>query len=166
MLRFASFLLAGLLVATDAAPQSQTQGDGQSPTPVGIWMHPNKRIQIEIAPCGEQLCGTLVWLQKPNDPQGAPLVDSKNKSPALRTRPLLGLSVLSGLRRTGDNSWEDGRIYNPEDGSDYDAQVSLQDDSTLLVRASVLHSLFGKTIIWSRVTQTALLPDRQARAGK
>jgi uncharacterized protein (DUF2147 family) len=111
------------------------------------------------------LCGTLVWLQKPSDTQGAPLVDSKNNSPALRTRPLLGLSVLSGLRRTGDNSWEDGRIYNPEDGNDYDAQMSLQDDSTLLVRASVLHSLFGKTLIWSRVYQTALLPDRQARAG-
>jgi uncharacterized protein (DUF2147 family) len=133
-------------------------------TPVGIWLHPNGRIQIEIAPCGERLCGTLVWLQKPHDEQGAPLVDSKNKSPALRSRPLLGLSVLSGLRRTGDNSWEDGTIYNPDDGNDYDAKLSLQDDHTLRVRASTFHSLLAKTIVWSRVDQTARLPTRQARA--
>lgn len=165
MLRFASFFLAGLLVTTAAAPQSQTQGEGQSPTPVGIWLHRDKGVEIEIAPCGERLCGTLVWLEKPSDTQGAPLVDSKNKSPALRNRPLLGLSVLSGLRRTGDNSWEDGRIYNPEDGNDYDAQVSLQDDRTLRLRASMLHSLLAKTLIWTRVDQTARLPVRQARAG-
>lgn len=33
----------------------------QSSTPNGVWLHPNKRIQVEIAPCGATLCGKIVW---------------------------------------------------------------------------------------------------------
>jgi uncharacterized protein (DUF2147 family) len=152
MRRFVYFLLALLLAATEAGASSQTPNGGQSPTPIGVWLHPNKRLQIEIVPCGEQLCGTLVWFQRPNDAQGLPLVDVKNKNPALRTRPLLGLSILYGLRRTGGNTWEDGKIYNPDDGNDYNAQMSIEDDGTLRVHAYVLVPLLGKTFIWTRVS--------------
>jgi uncharacterized protein (DUF2147 family) len=115
-------------------------------------LHPNKRLQIEIVPCGDRLCGTLVWFQRPNDAQGLPLVDVKNKNPALRTRPLLGLSILYGLRRTGGNTREEGKIYNPDDGNDYNAQMSIEDDGTLRVLAYVLLPPLGKTFIWTRVS--------------
>ena len=123
----------------------------QSPTAVGVWLHANERIQVEIAPCGDRLCGTIVWFRWPNDPQGLPLVDLKNPDPALRSRPLLGLTALRGLRRTGERTWEDGKIYNPDDGEDYEALMSLEDDGTLRVRAYVLIPLFGETQIWTRV---------------
>jgi uncharacterized protein (DUF2147 family) len=123
----------------------------QSPTPVGVWLHDNKRIEIEIAPCGDRLCGKLVWFRWPNDAQGLPLVDLNNPDPALRSRPLLGLTVLQDLRRTGENTWEDGNIYNPDDGVNYNAAMSIQDDGSLRVRAYVLIPLFGKTFIWTRI---------------
>jgi uncharacterized protein (DUF2147 family) len=75
----------------------------------------------------------------------------KNDDPALRKRPLLGLAILYGLRRAGEDSWEDGKIYNPDDGVDYNATMSIQKDGTLRVRAYVLHPIFGKTLIWTRV---------------
>ncbi|MDH3234085.1 MAG: DUF2147 domain-containing protein, partial [Alphaproteobacteria bacterium] len=53
ILRFVCFLLATLHAGTSIG--------AQSPTPVGVWLHPNKRIQVEIAPCGERLCGKMVW---------------------------------------------------------------------------------------------------------
>ena len=142
MLRFSCLLLA-LIAATPAG--------AQSPTPVGVWLHDNKRIEIEIAPCGDKLCGKLVWFKWPNDAQGLPLVDLKNTNPALRTRPLLGLTVLEGLSHAGENTWEGGRIYDPDNGVDYSASMSIQDDSTLRVRAYVLLPLFGQTFIWTRV---------------
>lgn len=144
MLRFACLLLSTLLVATPV-------GAPQSPTPVGVWLHDNRRIEIEIAPCGDRLCGKLVWFRRPNDAQGLPLVDFKNADPALRTRPLLGLTILQGLRRTGDNTWEDGNVYDPDDGENYTASMSINADGTLRLRAYVLLPLFGKTLIWTRV---------------
>ncbi len=143
-LRLVFVLLTALLAATPAAAQSRT--------PEGLWLHDNKRIEIKISPCGELLCGTIVWFKWPNDAGGVPLVDLKNPDPALRSRPLMGLTILSGLRRTGENTWEEGRIYNPDDGEDYRARMSIQKDGTLRVRAYVLLPIFGKTFIWTRVT--------------
>lgn len=144
MLGIACLVLAAMLAAMPAAA-------AQSPTPIGVWLHDNKRIQIEIAPCGDRLCAKLVWFRWPNDAQGLPLVDLKNPDPALRTRPLLGLTVLRGLRRTGENTWQGGQIYNPDDGTEYNASMSIQNDSTLRVRAYLLLPLFGHTFIWTRV---------------
>jgi uncharacterized protein (DUF2147 family) len=143
MLRFARFSLLALIAATSAS--------AQAPTPVGVWLHPNQRIQVEIAPCGDRLCGKMIWFRRPNDMQGLPLIDLKNTDPALRKRPLLGLIVLRDLRRTREGLWEDGKIYNPDDGIDYNAQMSIQADGSLRVRAYVLIPLLGKTLVWTRV---------------
>lgn len=140
---FSCFLLAMLLAATPAA--------AQSPTPVGVWLHPDKRIQIEIAPCGDRLCRKIVWFQWPNDGAGLPLVDLKNSDFKLRTRPLLGLTVLEGLRAAGENRWEDGAVYNPDDGVNYKARMSIEGDGSLRIRAYILLPLFGHTLIWTRV---------------
>ena len=143
MRRFAYALLFALLAATPVNAQSQT--------PVGVWLHANKRIRVAIAPCGDRLCGKIVWFRWPNDAQGLPLLDLKNANPALRTRPLLGLTVLNGLRRADDGTWKDGRIYNPDDGEDYRALMLVQADGKLRVRAYVLLPTLGKNLIWTRV---------------
>ncbi len=143
--RFAFLLLVTLLPAWPAAAQ----------TPVGLWLHDNKRIEIEIAPCDDRLCAKIVWFRWPNDAQGVPLVDLKNPDPVLRARPLLGLSVLEGLRRSGENLWDGGRIYNPDDGGSYNARMSIEGDGTLRIRAYVLLPLFGHTLIWTRLPNSA-----------
>ncbi len=145
MRRLARTLLL-VSMAMSAAPAA-----AQSPTPTGLWLHANGRIQVEIKACGDRLCGRLVWFKWPNDLAGLPLVDVKNEDPKLRTRPLLGLTVVRGLRRTGEKSWGDGRIYNPDDGVDYLATMSIQADGTLRVRAYVLLPLLGKTFLWKRL---------------
>lgn len=136
-------LLFWLLVTTSAGADSRT--------PLGVWLHPNKRIQVQIFPCGRDLCGKIVWFRWPNDAQGVPLVDFKNKKKSLRSRPLLGLTVLRDLHHSGENMWTGGRIYNPDDGLDYAAQMSIQDNGTLRVRAYVLFPALGETLIWTRV---------------
>lgn len=142
-LRIACVLLPALLAATS--------GGAESSTPVGVWLHANGRIQVQIAPCGDRLCGKIIWFKWPNDAQGRPLVDLKNSDPKLRKRPLLGLMILNGLRRAGDGTWEDGKIYNPDDGMNYEALMSIGDDGTLRVRAYVLFPILGKTQVWTRV---------------
>jgi len=63
-------LFLALLVATPVG--------AEAPTLVGVWLHPNKRIQVEIVPCGDRLCGHIVWFKWPNDPEGTPLTDQQN----------------------------------------------------------------------------------------
>jgi uncharacterized protein (DUF2147 family) len=141
--RFAGFFLLALLAAAPVG--------ASNPTPVGVWLHANGRIEVEIAPCGDRLCGKLVWFKWPNDAQGRPLVDLKNPAPKLRKRPLLGLTILTGLRSAGDGTWEDGTIYNPDDGITYEALMSFAGDGNLRVRAYVMFPFLGETQIWTRV---------------
>lgn len=131
-----------------SAPLSASSGIR---TPVGIWLLSNQRIRLEIAPCAEKLCGTLVWFKHPTDAQGLPLVDSRNSDPSLRTRPLLGLTVLRGLRQTGEDQWEDGHLYNPDDGKEYQARMSIAEDGSLHVRAFVVLEMLGETEVMTRV---------------
>jgi uncharacterized protein (DUF2147 family) len=141
--RFASTLLFMMLAAIPAG--------AQNPTPVGIWEDSSERVLVRISPCGNRLCGKIVWFRWPNDDQGLPLVDLKNVDPSLQTRPLLGLKILYGLHLDDDGKWTGGKIYNPDDGVDYNAQMWIQDDGTLRVRLYELFPLFGETQIWARV---------------
>ena len=144
MARSGYFLVLPLLVAALTA-------QAQSPGPVGVWMHENQRIQVEITPCGEQLCGKIVWFKNPVDVDGQPRDDEHNPRAALRSRPLMGMTVLQGVRRAGENDWVGGKIYNPDDGKTYDANLTMQQDGSLRVRAYVATTVLGKTEIWKRV---------------
>jgi uncharacterized protein (DUF2147 family) len=145
--RLAMRLWTALLFAVLATISARAE----EKTPVGVWLHANERIRVEIFPCGDRLCGKIVWFKWPNDAHGLPLVDLKNEDQALRSRPLLGLTVIRNLRRTGENEWTGGELYNPDDGQEYGVQVSIQNDSTLRVRAYLLLPELGETLIWSRV---------------
>src|SRR6185312_16506923 len=89
MLRFSCLLLLWLLTITGASAEGAT--------PIGVWLDASKRIEVQITPCGEFLCGKLLWFKWPDDDEGLPVVDLKNKNPALRNRPLLGLIILRNL---------------------------------------------------------------------
>lgn len=154
MHRLAAIVLLALLGDASAAAQSLT--------PIGVWLHDNERIKVEIAPCGDRLCGTIVWLKFPDDARGLPLTDSNNPERSLRARPVMGLTVIRGLRRSGERTWSDGNIYNPDDGKAYSSRVTVQDAATLRVRAYVFLPVFGETQIWTRV-QAAFEPGANRR---
>jgi uncharacterized protein (DUF2147 family) len=139
-------IAAGLLAA---AP---TFASAQDLAPTGNWFYPDKRFELAIVPCGAGLCGRIAWLQSPQDASGRPRLDYRNPDPTLRTRPLLGLTVLDGLHQTADGTWEGGKIYNPDDGASYSANVALAGDGTLKVRAYEVMALIGKTIVLTRAS--------------
>tara|TARA_A100000171_G_C2067026_1_gene112844 strand:- start:54 stop:542 length:489 start_codon:yes stop_codon:yes gene_type:complete len=127
----------------------------------GTWLtqKEEKNAKIEIKRCvnnAELYCGKIVWLQTPNYEDGTPKVDRNNPSLALTDRPLLGLELLSNFSQSDETTWEDGTIYNPEDGETYNCTITfIQEDGVdkLNVRGYVGFSLFGKTQTWVRSSQ-------------
>ena len=117
--------------------------------PIGVWLTPEGNSHIEIWHCGEKLCGKIAWFTEPHNADGTLKVDEKNKNEALRTRPLLGLPLMSGFTAAGDGKWTKGRIYNPEDGKTYRSKLEVKDDNTLHVSGCVL--VFCKAQTWTRV---------------
>ena len=94
---------------------------GLAATPVtGRWLTVEGKALVEIAACGQQLCGRLAKVLKPRP--GGPAVDANNPDPTLRNRPIAGLAILTGFTAAGDR-WK-GRIYDPESGRTYRSELA------------------------------------------
>ncbi|MCL5775977.1 DUF2147 domain-containing protein [Limibaculum sp. FT325] len=115
----------------------------------GVWLTGKKQVGVELYRCGAQLCGKIVWLEKPRWSEGTLKRDEHNPDPALRDRPWCGIEVISGLQRNG-RGWEEGSFYYPKDGKSFDLELHENGDGTLKVRAYLGIKLLGKTETWTR----------------
>lgn len=119
---------------------------------VGIWLNGTKKGHVAIYKKGGTYFGKLVWLGQPTDPAtGKPRTDEKNQDASKRSRPLMNMPLLYNFKYDGGKVWSDGKIYNPEDGKEYNCKLTLKDPNTLEVRGYVGISLLGKTQVWTRV---------------
>jgi uncharacterized protein (DUF2147 family) len=114
-------------------------------TPItGKWFTVEKDSIIEIASCGPKLCGRIARLLRPV--QGGPPVDRNNTNAALKSRPLIGLPILSDFIDAG-TLWT-GTIYDPRSGKSYKSKVSRNPDGTLNVQGCI--AFFCQTQKWTK----------------
>jgi uncharacterized protein (DUF2147 family) len=112
--------------------------------PEGVWMI-DGRVAVQIFGCGDVMCGRVVWLRVPRDPQGQPKRDTHNPDPALRERRLCELTIFWNLRSAGRNSWVGGWFYNPDDGKTYRASAELRSADLIVARIYMGLPIFGET---------------------
>ncbi len=132
-----NFAAASLAAAMLAAPPASAQ------SPIdGTYVDQGGYVEITVAPCGNARCGTIsrIIRNKPGEPSN----DAHNDDPSLRSRPILGIRVLKGLRWR-DGAWR-GEVYNPEDGGTYRAVVRPGRNGSLDVQGCV--TLFCRTVTW------------------
>ena len=130
------FCLAAALVFT-AAPAFAAGSDID-----GMYRDEDGYVEITVSSCGNARCAkiTRILRRKPGESD----LDRHNDNPALRDRPILGLTILSGLRWE-DGAWR-GKVYNPEDGGTYRAVVKPGARGALEVKGCL--SFLCRTSIW------------------
>jgi uncharacterized protein (DUF2147 family) len=139
-----AFIIA--IAAALPAPSARAQGATE---PTGVWQTQAGDARVKVSKCGGGLCGVVVGLKDPIDPAtGKPQVDDKNPNPGLKKRPMIGLSLFSGMQPSGPNKWS-GQIYNADDGGTYASSISVSGPETLRVEGCVGALCGGE--IWTRV---------------
>ena len=84
--------------------------------------------------------------------EDTPAKDDKNPDAKLRTRQLIGLNMLSNLKKNG-TEYSGGSIYNPANGKTYNCSMKVEGD-VLKVRGTLdKKGLLGKTMDWFRVKE-------------
>lgn len=145
----AAFSLAIVASLATAQPVPTTDPRGQ-------WVTASGNLEVDIAPCGAALCGTVtkVLANRSMSRDGAPME-------AVDSRPALGMTLLKDFvpvqaseGNAQANQWT-GEIYNRENGKTYRCQMSMHTTPTgateLVLHAYVGIPLFGKTQRWQRV---------------
>jgi uncharacterized protein (DUF2147 family) len=144
------FLLSALIITLVLLVPPAIAIDEHEDKVVGVWKTGSGKGMVKIYKENGKYYGKLVWLKEPNDEAGKPKVDKNNSEETLRSRALLGIINLRDFVYKGDKIWEEGKIYDPENGSDYSCEMKLTDDNTLEVRGFIGVSLFGRTDVWKR----------------
>ncbi|MBC7984208.1 MAG: DUF2147 domain-containing protein [Candidatus Obscuribacterales bacterium] len=133
-----------VLLAVLIAQASFAQ-DAKQKSEAGRWVTESGNLEVDIAPCGKALCGTVVQVLG-NRSMSSPQATMQ----AADTRPALGMQILSDLVPDNDGEWS-GHIYNRENAKTYDCYMKLVAPDQLKIRAYKFLPLFGKTQIWKRV---------------
>ena len=109
----------------------------------GTWLNPDDKSNIELYKCGEGLCAKITKLVD------AKAVDEKNPDAAKRDRPIVGLVIMDGAKKSGANKWS-GTLYNRADGKEYSGTVTVKSKSELDLSGCVA-AVFCKTVTFKRV---------------
>ena len=144
--RFFGFALLLGLFLTFFSAQAASNPDAV----LGVWKNGEGTGMIQIYKKGTKYYGRIVWLKVSNNPDGTPRTDVNNPDETKRKVTLRGLENMRDFEYTGDNKWENGKIYDPKNGSDYSCEMTLTDANTLEVRGFIGVSLFGRTDVWKR----------------
>jgi uncharacterized protein (DUF2147 family) len=142
--RFGLALCALALACSAAQSASAPAGD-----PAGRWLTQTGNVEVEIAPCGDALCGTIVKVLANRSMSGPGAMKAKDDRDPLGMRILIDL-VATERQGGVATEWE-GHVYNRETAKTYDAVVTLESPDRLVVRGYVGIPLFGKTQTWTRV---------------
>jgi uncharacterized protein (DUF2147 family) len=130
--------VAGAAMLLAAVAYAQTAEDA-----FGVWENPENKSHTEFYRCGEGVCGKIV---KVVDGQKT---DDKNPDPAKRSRPIVGLVIMQGAKKTGPNKWA-GQLYNRAEGKSYSGTLTVK-SKTALDLSGCVAVVFCKTTTLTRV---------------
>jgi uncharacterized protein (DUF2147 family) len=118
-------IIAGLGLTLLSLAPVQAAGD-----PTGVWLNDTGRGAIEIKPCGNGLCGHVVWVKDTSDSKGC------------------GRQIIGEARQMGSGLWDGGWIYSPEKKKKYDVELKPLANGNLRVKGYAGTKLFSRTMIW------------------
>lgn len=125
-----AFLILAL-AATQAAPQAPIEG---------LWKNPIGSAIIAVAPCGNALCGTVVWAS-----------ERGQSEVAKTTSRVVGTTVLTDVRRKG-NGWA-GKLFIPDDNIHVSAKLQLVNARQLKLTGCALAGLVCRSQLWTRTEE-------------
>jgi uncharacterized protein (DUF2147 family) len=132
----AAIVLAAL-AAQPAAAQATRGG-----TAVGTWLSQSGETRVRIAPCGTQMCGTVVWVKNPGK-------DVHNPNLAERNRDLVGIPMIK-MSPSGENQWN-GTLYRYTDGQTFRGTMKLSGQKTMELSGCIMGGFICRAQTWMRV---------------
>ena len=111
---------------------------------LGVYWTPDRDAKVEFVKRGSLYFGKLIQSAHPKK-------DANNPDPALRNKDLVGADFVKNLKYDGDDSWENGTIYDSRTGKTYNCDVTLLENGDLKVRGYLGVALLGQSVVFYKV---------------
>jgi len=125
-------------VALAATAYAQSAEDA-----IGVWENPENKSHTQFYKCGDGVCAKIVRVV---DGQKT---DDKNPDAAKRNRPIEGLVIMQGAKKTGPVTWT-GNLYNRADGKTYTGTLTVK-SKTAVELSGCVAVVLCKTTTFRRV---------------
>lgn len=105
-----------------------------------IWRNPANSVHIRMEPCGEKMCGVVVW------------ANEKAKADAHKgsAAPLIGAQLFRNFVREKPSVWQ-GRVFVPDIGRTFAGHVTILDNNRIEARGCLVGRVACRSQIWTRV---------------
>jgi len=144
------FILSVSLSLMNIATHGQTLDTRESIC--GKWESTEKDLIIQVFTQGGQFKAEIVWYADTDDKPLDYWTDVHNPNPALRSRKILGMSILRNLAyNPNTNSWENGMVYDSKHGRDWNASANIGKQGLLKVRGYWHFKFIGRTMSFKRI---------------
>jgi hypothetical protein len=122
----------------------------------GTYWNAEKTAQIRIYRAkNDKYYGKIELLTEPYNADGTPKKDPKNPKESLRDRDRLGMVIMNSFTwNAKEKRWEDGTIYDPNEGKTYDGYMYFEGENIdkLKLRGYVMGMTWlGRTSEWQRI---------------
>lgn len=108
----------------------------------GVWRNPSNSVHVRAEPCGERMCGVVVW------------ANDKAKADAKRggTAELVGADLFRDFVQEKPGIWR-GKVFVPDIGKTFSGTVTVIDDHTLKGEGCLLGRIACKSQTWTRFSE-------------
>jgi len=114
---------------------------------VGTWESDQKDVRMEYFQDGDRYSARLLWGNKIVEADNVTSKkDTKNPDASLRSRNIIGIVSLTGLKWDG-KEYTDGKIYDPPSGKTYNCKAWMEGNK-LQLRGFLGFSMMGRTVSW------------------
>lgn len=133
--RLTPLLLGALAIPSMAMAQTASPIDG-------LWLNPHNSVAVRTGPCGNKLCGWIVWAN------AEAKADAKDSGIA----NLIGTELLEDYHPDGPGAWA-GTVFVPDMGRHFSSEIRELSPAQLKVSGCILGGLVCKSQVWTRIAR-------------
>lgn len=123
---------------------------------IGVWKTIDDKTNqplslIKIEQVNGMLEGTIIKTFPP--PGETPLLYCNLCKDERKDKPIIGMKIMTDLKRDQAGSWSGGKILDPKEGEVYKVKIATEDGKKMDVRGYIGVPLLGRTQVWYKAEQ-------------
>lgn len=139
----AAWMLAAAIAPAAAQPEAPAQPQATPTNPIyGMWINPYRSVAVRTGPCGERLCGWIVWANQ----------EAQNDARDGGTPKLIGTALLENYRNDKPRSWS-GTVFVPDMNRRFYSIIQQVAPDQMKVKGCILGGLLCKSQVWHKIAE-------------